>query len=421
MRFRTAAWFAFLWLTLPAATIVGQLFISSTFPTGSGYGLSENIRAYGALVLIAPIAALGGALTAGRLRRSAVLQSGPHGRSPSRVWASIAGPPAVAFSVLISTFMAATAASAGAFPLPDPRLAVAAAIQSLAYVLFGLALGANLPAVLAIPAALVVPYVVIAFPPALSTYWLRHVTGISSNCCWIYEDLPQRAFTAHLAFSMALALAAAAALPRWNARASVTRAALAILATGSLVTACLSAQIFGPSANEPRAGAPYCSSRSGVELCLWPEHEKNRASSEQVLRRILGESDGLDIPNKFTELDPGLVRWPTTSWVAASGDVEKLLSGAVYSLSPSTQCFRQQTGGVETAVPQEFPDDGPIVRAWWSGRLGLDAQDSLDAAGASDDQRATLARIEALPLPEQKDEINALVRRAAGVCSGVVN
>lgn len=423
MRLRSAAWFAFLWLTLPLAAVGGQLFLGSTFPTGTGYGMSENIRAYGALVLIAPVVALGGALTGGRLRRSGLLQHwGPHRRGASRVWFNLAALPVVAFSALLWALMASAAASSGSsYPLLDPRLAVAAALQSAAYVLLGLALGSNLPSVMAVPVALVLPYVLIAFPPALSTYWIRHVTGISNNCCWIYEDLPSRALGAHLAFSLSLALAAAAALPAWNARANVTRALLLTLASVSLLTAFLSAQIFGPSASESRAGAPDCSSASGVELCLWSEHEKNRSEAEQVLQRILSQAAGVDIPDRFTELDPGLVRWPSSSWDASSGSREKLLAGAVSALFPATQCTEQGTSGLGTASPQQGPDDGPIVRAWWSGRLGLDVEEALTAGGATEEQRESLAKIVALTLPEQKDAINTLVQRAARVCSGTVN
>ena len=303
MRLRTAAWFALIWFTVPATAIAAQVFVGSTFPTGSGYGLAADIRAYASLVLVAPVACLGAALFGGRLRRSRVLQTERNRRRPAIVYFRIAVLPVLAMSGVVMATMAVTAMSeTGGTPIVDPRLGLAAVFQSIAFVLLGMALGLNLPPVVALPCAIVVPYILVAFPPALDIYWLRHVTGISTNCCWVYQDLPARAIAAHILFSISV--------------------------------------------------------------------------------------DGT------------------------------LLNGAVYALFPNTVCSTADVTSNPTAAPAPPPDDGAIVRAWWSGLLGLDPVQALDSGGGDERQRTELARIEALPLAQQKEAINTLVQRAAQVCGG---
>ena len=286
MRLRTAAWFALIWFTVPATAIAAQVFVGSTFPTGSGYGLAADIRAYASLVLVAPVACLGAALFGGRLRRSRVLQTERNRRRPAIVYFRIAVLPVLAMSGVVMATMAVTAMSeTGGTPIVDPRLGLAAVFQSIAFVLLGMALGLNLPPVVALPCAIVVPYILVAFPPALDIYWLRHVTGISTNCCWVYQDLPARAIAAHILFSISVALVAAATLPVWSPRPMLTHGLVALVAIGTLFAAIVAARGIGPVAVEARSEGPTCRAVSGVQLCLWKDHERARASGDGVDRR----------------------------------------------------------------------------------------------------------------------------------------
>src|SRR5690606_12601640 len=77
---------------------------------------------------------------------------------------------------------------------PSWSLAFSSVAAGIAYTSVGYALGLLLRGVVAVPLALLIPYVLIGWPPALETPWIRHMFWVSSGCCQIYQELLPRAF-----------------------------------------------------------------------------------------------------------------------------------------------------------------------------------------------------------------------------------
>ena len=394
--------------------IAGLLYVGDGLPTGTGYALAEQIRGYGSFALLAPLTSLFGGLAGSRLRTSGILRSVPRIRSTMVMAADHALAPTLACALGAAAAVSYSQAVSGLQPSVDLRVAIASVLQCLVFALFGLAVGLCAPRVVSLPAAVILPYLLIAFPPAMQPYWLRHISGISSNCCWIYEDLSHRALAAHIAFLIATGLVAGAIILPALGATRLVMPSLVMVAAATLVVAARLVTGFGPIAVEPRSGEPLCESVGTRKLCLWPDHEEARASASRLLAQILGSSSQLVVPEEFTEESPGTTRWPATHWEPWPGEPMAQLSSLVYAMYPT--CAPSQ-GQPWAAVGADLTHEGSLVRAWWAKRVGLDATSFLPSENP--EAAKQLQNVLLMDEAAQTARINELVRaRAEGCASG---
>ncbi|MEU8682731.1 hypothetical protein [Streptomyces sp. NPDC048611] len=294
------------WLAPPLAAFVALL-LSDDLTSGvtHGYWPGALGAAAFALPFVAPACAAAGAWEGARLTRGGVERW-----APARSGLGVALPLLAPVFLLGAVGMAAAAAltvSAGRPEAGGPPVGTVAGMVAVwlvilaAHAMAGFLLGKRLPLVVAAPSALVLSFVLTAYPAALEPVWLRHmVTGGMSSCCALDQTPGWRA--AASALVLALGVIGAVALT---------------LATGPrrrrtlLISGALAAGLVGSAGLAHGLPADPVSARPADELrcaggaprvCLWPELSGRaamvREQASDARHRL--QQAGLTVPGKLT-------------------------------------------------------------------------------------------------------------------------
>ena len=414
-------WFTGVWALVPVTLLASQLFVTSTTDSGVAYPLADEIRALGSIALVEPLAALAGCLAGARLRRSQLLMSVPVYRSRVWVWLGLLSPVALTTTGVLVVNMIAAAHVTSAPWHVDGRLVVVAFLVSTAYSSIGLGLGLVARPIVAAPVAVLVPYLLIGFPPAMEPYWLRHLTSVSTNCCQIYEDLSIRALLS-LGLAMAAVTAAGFAMfvrAKSAARGNRSPVAAGVSAAALGLTAAMVASPLGARAVAARPGGPTCSGVRPVALCLWPEHEPSRADASRLLSRVVAVArmKHVRLPATLTELPGPGIRWPASPVDLSPAWGQDVLARSVTtSLFPSTECTSSTVSEDAPAASGQSPSaTAPyVVAMWWQVQLGIDpARQEMDPL-VQQDYSALMTASE----HDQVRWVNGAIDRAASMCAG---
>lgn len=167
---------------------------------------------------------------------------------------------------------------------PDVGLVAVSAAGVLAWTPFGAALALALRPLLALPLALLLPFLVMSLPQGWSPLWIRHVNGYLSDCCSTSQVLDQRAVHASLGFLLAVLVCSTAAMAvrlakddghaRHTLPAATTASVLALAGAAALI-APVTALGAVPTRQRPIA-ALQCQD----ELCLWTEDAVARPANQ---------------------------------------------------------------------------------------------------------------------------------------------
>ena len=106
----------------------------------------------------------------------------------------------------------------------------ATVVSIWAWALAGIALGLSIPLAVAAPLALATPLAWVIFPPGMSIYWLRHLTGEWIDCCSVTQTLDPAVVAGTAAVNLGLLLASGLAV-----QARVVRKGRNLLLTTSIV------------------------------------------------------------------------------------------------------------------------------------------------------------------------------------------
>ena len=164
-----------------------------------------------------------------------------------------------------------------------------------------------------------------------------------------------------------------------------------------------------------------CAPASGVDLCLWPEHERSRPAAARLLAQIrtIATARQVHIPTRLAEQPNHEARWPTTSveLSPALGE-DGLAASLTLSLFPSTSCTAPPTmssGAQAASAAGSDPSLTYILGLWWQRQLGMPESDpnSMDP-----DVGQGFASLTARSEPEQVAWINDQIARASRVCNG---
>lgn len=234
----------------------------------SGYWDSVAAQSASLLVWTAPAVAACGAWEGLRVRQSRVLNG-----APAR---SLIG---VSFAVVAPTLVVGILAVALALGLLMPQAAggpngTVAAILGMellviaAHTAVGYVLGLSLPRVLAVPVALVVSFVWMAYPAAVNVFWVRQLNGTNlAECCSLDQVAAPRSILAPALVSIGLLLAARlVVLRQWGLRVLAPVVVAAMVAVSAWVV-----HPLGYSAAEPRPTTVRTCSDTQPRVCLWPE------------------------------------------------------------------------------------------------------------------------------------------------------
>lgn len=396
------------WFLLPAGVVVGYVFLGTVTATGTELQLAEQVNALVAAALVLPIAGLCAAVLGSRLRQSRILSGAATVRRTwLRVFAAVVLPLwLVAIMALLLPVLAFTSPETHTW-LPHPIVLSTVAMQALACTALGVGLGKRLQPLVAVPAAALLPFVLIGFPPAMQPVWLRFLTSLPSFCCQVYDRPDPRAIAGLVMFSFALSsLGFALFVPGDRARISQVVAITVFVACAAGAIICV--RPLPTQAVVARSGSPQCQPVGQTSLCLWPEHERYRAEATPLLKRVdaVGKRTGVLIPTAFSEVMPDDVSWPQVT-VDLSPGLDRR-AWVFDALDPAMTCrLRRPPEGGDRGEARNDASDA--LRYWWARELGRTELPRLTREAADLLERADRGGAE---------EVNALMRRSAQIACG---
>lgn len=294
-----------IWLAVPIC-ILAALYMTLVYPS-DGYAVAASAAGTQTLPFIAGFVTATAAWEGSRLRRGRVWAA-PSVRSRLAIgaWAIL---PAVLVGVLAVTVAIVVQLLRSNAGLPDLRFIAVSALDFAAYGALGLALGLLLPFAVAGPLGIVLPFLWLAFVPAMEPVWLRHLTGMFRDCCSNQRDLDLQAALASALVDAGIIVAAALLVsggPGIGRRVLVPAAPLVL----SLVVgvALVSGMDYSPSvARDP--AALECATTEGVTVCTWPEHNARADEVGSIVREVRTnwQAMGIESPSVYTEADASLV------------------------------------------------------------------------------------------------------------------
>jgi hypothetical protein len=250
---------------------------------------------------------------------------------------------------------------------PDVRVLAVAALDLTAIATLAFAAGVRLPIAVAAPVAVVVPFLWLAFVPAMYPVWLRHVTGMFRDCCELSQDLAAGPVLASAMLDFGLIVSGALILKMQGDR--IRRPLMsggAVLGASAIAAVMLVAGMpYAPVvARDPSALA--CQTAKAITVCVWPEHRALSSELESVLQRLHEGWSNADIaaPAVFTEADRSH---------AAVGAGVLQISANRFS---SDAVIRSMTEGVLPAIP-DCPGGATgfiayeYLSAWYAAAAGM--------------------------------------------------
>ncbi|MCK7622413.1 hypothetical protein MUU72_04655 [Streptomyces sp. RS10V-4] len=296
LRTSAATWLA----PFLVAFVVLLLSDEITAQTVPGYWPSAMGSASSALHFTAPACATAGAWEGARCTRGGVAH-----RAPARSGLGVALPllvPVLALGALGMAVALAVALSAGLPGAGTPPLGMVPVWLGVlaAHSLAGFLLGRRLPRVLSAPLALVISFVVAAYPAAMEPLWMRHmVDGGMSSCCSLSQTPGWRAAASAFVLTLGVITAAAVALTALTRRVRTclvcTAVAAGLAGSGGLA--------YGLPADPVTArptDALVCAGEA-PRVCLWPEAERPamvREHAADAQHRL--HQAGLPVPAELT-------------------------------------------------------------------------------------------------------------------------
>ncbi|WP_407555370.1 hypothetical protein QOM21_36395 [Streptomyces sp. Pv4-95] len=379
LRSSSATWLA----PLLAAFVALLLSDDLTAGVTHGYWPSALGAAAFALPFVAPACAAAGAWEGSRLTRGNVARW-----APTRSALGIALPLLVPVFVLGAVGIAVAAAltiSTGRPGVGTPPIGMVVVwlVILAAHAMAGFLLGKRLPLVVAAPIALVLSFVLTAYPAALEPLWLRHmVTGGMSSCCSLDQVPSWRAAASAVVLGIGVIGACALALTgvRRQARTFVISAALVVGLAGSGWLA------YGLPADPVSARSDDQLQCNGQEprVCLWPELPRPalvRESASDAKDRL--HQAGLTVPSTLTmEEHPGKGALFIGAW--ADPTAVEVRAGLGTALLPSGPPACAQSGSAFPGAAAYGP-----TAAWLAMTAGADVQ---EVAGRYGEKESAVAK-----------------------------
>ncbi|MDO4412674.1 hypothetical protein [Cutibacterium sp.] len=326
------------------------------------YWLAEVVQDTARVMVANGLCAFAGALEGRRL--NAVALTGNRARP---WWRVLAGP--IVVSATVTTVLTVIFMGKHGFashPLGWAILGVTL-LSVWSWTIVGVALGIWLPVAVAAPLALAIPVAWMIFPPGMSIYWLRHLTGTWMSCCTITQTLNPVVVTGTLAVQLGLLVGgviAASARVVLRGRWLFLYLGVVVLVMGFIVGA---VQVRGlnafPTLARETAVNCHVVDDVGIDLCLFPEHESERTTIEASAKRVfpVWRRAGITLPDVYSEQAlPG--RTDVVDLSVASGMTGE--SEVVTRLAAATGSPFCSTPDDEGTSPIEIIQSSGRIDAW---------------------------------------------------------
>ncbi|GIF10072.1 hypothetical protein [Actinoplanes teichomyceticus] len=279
-------------LAVPGA-VLAYLFLSGN-PGLSAYPLAQGSAATGAMAVIGPVLALAAAWETFTLRSL-------WGRiTIRRSWLRVLAErlrPVLAAGLLMQGACHVYAQAQSANPgWPGWQLVLLTVLGVFAWTAFGAALALTLGRLLALTAALLVPYLALTLPAGWEPLWLRHLNGNPVDCCSTSQVLDGRVVAASAALLgailvLSLCVVRVRLAPSGNRPVIAAAVAVAAVAAAGFGIAPVTALGASPAAPRP-AGSLECRR----DICLWPEDAGAYAANEAAWTAVRAAWADLRLP-----------------------------------------------------------------------------------------------------------------------------
>jgi hypothetical protein len=369
------------WFALPIVLLAGG-YGTALYPADH-YGLGATAMGTGALAFIAGFTAATAAWEGARLRRTVWWSPTVRSRLAIVAWAVLPSVlvGVVAFLAAVGVLLVRSGAT-----LPDLPVLAVATLDLVAWAVAGFAAGILLPVPVAVPVGLLLPFVWLAFVPAIDPVWLRHLTGMFRDCCGLTEDLAPAAVWASVLADIGIIAAAAVLIGGWTTarRHGGSILALAVPLVASVLAlvlllragvALVSGMTYAPVV--PRDPALLtCRERAVLTLCVWPEHVPQADEIATVASDVRSRwlAAGIEAPAVFTEAG---------RTVAPAGSLAYQVSGAAPDdviLALANAMTPQQPECIDPTIGASMGTTGGIAAQWlgaWYAAAGGMSADRL--------------------------------------------
>lgn len=344
-----------------------------------------------AFMMIAGPVALGACLELRRFTEGHILTT-PTGRSRLRIilpWWAIA--------VLPSTVAVGISVLASGSGNQIMEMSAIGAVWMLAWGVFGAAIGASWPLALSAPTALLLPFILVLYGPAVSVMELRYLFGYYMGCCTVGEMLNPRVLTAGMTMAGGILIVSALALVagRRNHHARITVTLTLII--GLVATTFIgfhTVKGIGPLPATPRTRPQICLRGSDPVVCAWESHDL------ELLGPVIRKADtawrnsGIHVPEEYRQGTQDSTR-ETVWWSASAISTSESPSKAVLAVASGLAVAPCQDHKDQVAV--WVLDTQDRVVAWLTKHSGI----AMTGQEFSPETREWLKSMDRLPIQDQ--------------------
>jgi hypothetical protein len=392
------------WFALPIVLLAGG-YGTALYPSDH-YGLGATAMGTGALAFVAGFTAATAAWEGARLRRTVWWSPTVRSRLAIAAWAVLPSVLVgfVAFMAAVGVLLARSGATA-----PDLTLIAVGTLDLVAWAVVGFAAGILLPVPVAVPVGILLPFVWLAFVPAMDPVWLRHLTGMFRDCCGNAQDMAPAAVWASVLADVGIIAAAAILVGgRKTARrlgASILAMAVPLVAGVALVSGMTYAPVV------PRDPALLaCRERAGVTLCVWPEHVPQADELATVVSDVRSRwlAAGIEAPAVFTEADRTVAPAGSLTYQVAGTALDDVILALANGMTP------QQPDCVDPTTGYTMGTTGGIaaiwLHAWYAAAGGMSADRLAQEFGSNWGMGG--GTLDPLPTVDALWEVSPAARRA---------
>ena len=375
------------WFALPIVLLASG-YGTALYPADH-YGLGATAMGTGALVFVAGFTAATAAWEGARLRRTVWWSPTVRSRLAIAAWAVL---PSVLVGVVAMLAAVGVLLVRSGATLPDLRVLAVVLLDLVAWAVVGFAAGILLPVPVAVPVGLLLPFVWLAFVPALYPVWLRHLTGMFRDCCGLSQDLAPAAVGASVLADIGIIVAAAILIGGWTiARrlgGSIRTLAVSIVASMVALAVPLAAGVtlvsgmtYAPAV--PRDPALLtCRERAGLTLCVWPEHVPEIDELATVASGVRSRwlAAGIEAPAIFTEADRTVAPAGSLTYQVSRTAPDDVVLALANGMTPQTPYCESLTPGAPAATTGGLATIW--LQAWYSAAGGLSADRLVQEYGS---------------------------------------
>ncbi|MGL4174289.1 MAG: DUF7224 domain-containing protein [Actinomycetota bacterium] len=228
----------------------------------------------------------------------------------------------------------------------------------------GHTLGRYLPSVYAVPLAFAASWLWLVYPPTITPYWVRNITGnFGTSCCSLDQALAPGGTWAPI---VTLSAIAASLTMTHITRVGWAVTAVAILLPSAVFIGRGMTQDFGPDPVTGRVTTMACRGEA-PQICSWPENRDLLAAQEPRLREAVSvmRQSGVPSPAKLTEAATTTPdHWTFTLTDSVQESVFSVAESPIRDFPPA--CVNDTRGRWPAG------NSYPVIRAWLSHASGAD-------------------------------------------------